>query len=292
MTRNAATVVGFGAVLSWALLALLGTAVGKVPPFQLTAMTFFIGAMSGIVTWPFRPQALTSLKQSWPVWFVGTMGLCVYHVTYFFAIQNAPPVEASLIAYLWPLLIVLFAAFLPGEKLRVHHVIGALLGLAGAIVIITRGFSIGLGSGLQLGHILAFACAFIWSGYSVMSRRFGDVPTDVVAGFCLVTAFVSFALHLLLEQTVWPATPLAWAALCLLGFLPLGLAFYAWDYGCKKGDIMTLGASSYAAPLLSTLVMLAAGYAAWHWSIALACVLITAGAVVAAKDMIFRPKLN
>ena len=41
----------------------------------------------------------------------------IYHCAYFFAIQSAPPVEASLIAYLWPLLIVVFAAFLPGERL-------------------------------------------------------------------------------------------------------------------------------------------------------------------------------
>ena len=272
----------------WAFLAVLATASGLIPPFQLTAMCFFIGGMSGVISWIWRPSAIRSLVQNWRVWLTGTFGLCVYHCLYFFAIQNAPPVEASLIAYLWPLLIVLFAALLPGEHLRLHHVIGALLGLAGATVIISKGGTVGFSAGLKLGHVLALACAFIWSGYSVLSRRMGSVPTDVVAGFCLVTAVVATILHFALEPTVWPKASSQWIAIFILGLLPLGLAFYAWDIGIKKGDVMVLGASSYAAPLLSTIVLVVAGYASASWSIALACVLITAGAVIAAKDMIFK----
>jgi drug/metabolite transporter (DMT)-like permease len=286
VTRNAATGFGFTAVLMWAFLALLSTASGPIPPFQLTTMCFFIGGLAGVISWYWRPAAIQSLRQPWQVWLVGAFGLCVYHCLYFFAIQNAPPVEASLIAYLWPLLIVLFAALLPGEKLRFHHVIGAFLGLAGAIVIISKGGTVGLSAGLKPGHVLALACAFIWSGYSVLSRRFGTVPTDIVTGYCLITAAVAFILHLALESTVWPQTVSQWAAIVTLGLLPLGCAFYAWDIGIKRGDIMVLGATSYAAPLLSTLVLVAAGYASASWAIALACLLITLGAVIAAKDMI------
>ncbi len=283
-----ATLIGFSAILMWAFLALLGTASGPIPPFQLTSMTFLLGGLTGVVSWIWRPHAVQSLKQNWRVWLTGTFGLCVYHCLYFFAIQNAPPVEASLIAYLWPLLIVLFAALLPGEKLKAHHVAGVVLGLLGAIAMITKGGAVGLSDGIKSGHLYALACAFIWSGYSVMSRRFGDVPTDVVAGFCLITAVVAGGLHLLTETTVWPTSTLQWMAILVLGLVPLGIGFFAWDYGCKKGDIMVLGAASYAAPLLSTLVLLAFGFATFHWTVALACVLITGGALIAAKDMIFK----
>lgn len=288
MSRSGATAVGFVAILMWAFLALLSTTAGPIPPFQLTAMCFFIGGLTGALSWLWRPQAIRSLRQPWQVWLVGTFGLCVYHCLYFFAIQNAPPVEASLIAYLWPLLIVLFAAMLPGEKLRLHHVIGAALGLIGVIAIVTKGGTIGLSAGLKSGHVMALACAVIWAGYSVLSRRFGHVPSDVVVGFCLVTSLVAFILHLTLETTLWPQTIGQWTSVGLLGILPLGLGFYAWDIGTKKGDIMVLGASSYAAPLLSTLILIAAGYAIASWAVVVACILITLGAAVAAKDMIFR----
>lgn len=68
--------------------------------------------------------------------------------------------------------------------------------------------------------------------------------------------------------------------------IPLGAAFYAWDYGIKHGDIMVVGAVSYAAPPLSVLILLLAGYGVFHWSVTLACLLITVGAVIAAKDML------
>lgn len=288
MRRSTATLIGFTAVLMWALLALMSAASGKVPPFQLAAMTFLIGGLMGAVTWPFRKGAVSALRQGWQVWLLGVAGLFGYHFVYFSAIRAAPPVEVSLIAYLWPLFLVVFSAFLPGERLRLHHIIGVVLGLAGAVVIITRGKGLSLSDGFTSGHAMAFACSLIWSGYSVLSRRFGQVSTDVVAGFCLITAFLSTICHMLFETTVWPADGLQWAAVIGLGLLPVGAAFYTWDYGVKHGDIMVLGAASYASPLLSTLVLVAAGFAPFTWPVVVACLLITLGAVIAAKDMLFK----
>jgi drug/metabolite transporter (DMT)-like permease len=292
--RTKATLVGFSAILMWSFLALLTTVSGAIPPFQLTALTFSIGGLFGAGTWLFRRGALRALKQPWQVWALGCFGLCVYHVLYFFAVQSAPAVEASLIAYLWPLLIVLFSALLPGEKLKWHHGIGAVLGLLGAVMIITKGGTVGFSQGIQLGHVLALACAFIWSGYSVLSRRFAATPTDIVVGYCLVTAVVAASLHFSLETTVWPQGAVQWSSIVMLGLFPLGIGFYAWDFGVKQGDIMVLGAASYAAPLFSTLILIVAGYAEFSGAILSACLLITAGAVIAAKDMIFqhRPQAN
>ncbi len=285
MSQSISTLIGFIAILTWAVLALLSTIAGPIPPFQLAAMTFFLGGMVGVVSWPFRPGAVKALRQPWQVWAVGVGGLCIYHCAYFFAIQSAPPVEVSLIAYLWPLFIVLFAAFLPGERLRAHHIVGVLLGLIGAVAVITKGGTVGLAGGVKPGHVIAMFCAFVWSSYSVLSRRFGKVPVDVVAGYCLITSIVTFALHLALEQTVWPASTSQWLAILALGTVPLGFGFYAWDWGCKQGDIMVLGALSYAAPLLSVIALLVFGVGEYHWSVAVACALIVAGALVASKDM-------
>lgn len=287
MTRTGATLIGFTAVLMWSVLALMTAASGQVPPFQLAAMTFLIGGLLGASSWVVRRKAVNALVQDWRVWALGIGGLFGYHFVYFSAIRAAPAVEVSLIAYLWPLLLVLFSALLPGERLKSHHLIGVALGLAGAVLVITKGGLSGLLAEFSLGHALAFACAVIWAGYSVLSRRTGKVPTDVVTGFCLATAGLAFVSHLLFETTVWPQGAWQWLAVLGLGLLPVGAAFYTWDYGVKHGDIMVLGAASYASPLLSTLILVATGFAPMHWSIAAACILITLGAVVAARDMLF-----
>jgi drug/metabolite transporter (DMT)-like permease len=289
---RSATFVGFSAIAMWAVLALLTDSTGDIPPLQLTAMTFAIAALCGMASWLFRPGA--KLKQIWrslnvaPVsWLIGVGGLSGYHFAYFTALENAPAVDASLIAYLWPLFIVLGSALMPGERLAIHHVCGAALGLAGAAMIVTKGGSVSFEAQYTFGYAMAFGCALLWSAYSLLSRRLANVPTDAVTGFCAATALVAFTVHLLFEETVWPGDTSQWGAVILLGVLPVGAAFFAWDYGVKHGNIQILGAAGYASPLLSTLVLVLAGHTQLTIYIALACLLITGGALLASKDMIF-----
>src|SRR6202034_1876847 len=223
------------------------------------------------------------------VWIVGVGGLFGYHALYFLALRFAPPAEAGLLNYLWPLLIVLFSSLLPGERLAPHHVIGALLGLAGTVLLLAASSGSGFAPGQLPGLIAAFITAFVWASYSVMSRRLKAVPTDAVAGFCLVTALLAAFVHALIENTVWPETTTQWLAIIALGLGPVGAAFYTWDIGMKRGDIRVLGAASYATPLLSTAFLILAGYAKPSANIALAAVLIAGGGMAAAKDML-RPR--
>jgi drug/metabolite transporter (DMT)-like permease len=286
-----ATLIGFSAILMWSLLSLLTVASGRVPPFQLAAITFAIGGGIGAATWLFRRGAAASLRQPPEVWALGVAGLFGYHALYFMALRLAPPAEAQLVNYLWPLLIVLFSGLLPDERLKVHHIAGVLLGLLGTIVLfVGRG-----GQAFAVEHLpgfaAAFVAAFVWATYSVLSRRFAAVPTDAVAGFCLVTSALSTICHLLFEDTVWPASAGQWLATIALGLAPVGAAFYAWDYGVKRGDIRVLGAASYAAPILSTWFLVLAGYATGSVSLALAAALITGGGLLAAKDLFAKPKV-
>ena len=285
-----ATLVGFLAIAMWALLALLADSAGDIPAFQMTAMTFGIAALCGMASWAFRPQAAKALKQPLIAWFVGVAGLFGYHFVYFTALNNAPAVDASLIAYLWPLFIVLGSALMPGEKLKWHHIAGALLGLSGAALIVTKGGSVNFDPHYAFGYTMALLCALIWATYSLLSRRLSNVPTDAVTGFCAVTGMLALLCHLSFETTVWPQGPGQWLAVLLLGLFPVGAAFFAWDYGVKRGNIQTLGAASYASPLLSTIVLVIAGKAALTVTLVLACCLITLGAALAAKDMIFGTK--
>jgi drug/metabolite transporter (DMT)-like permease len=286
MTPRTATLIGLTAILMWSLLAVLTVATGRIPAFQLAAMTFAIGALVGSLTWIGRPEALAALRQEPLAWIVGVGGLFGYHALYFLALRFAPPAEAGLLNYLWPLLIVLFSSLLPGERLARHHIIGALLGLIGTVLLLAGNSTSGFTPGQLPGLFAAFVAAFVWAAYSVMSRKLKSVPTDAVAGFCLVTALLAVLVHGLVEDTLWPDTPVQWLAIAALGIGPVGAAFYAWDIGMKRGDIRVLGAASYATPLLSTGFLMLAGFAKPSANIAIAAVLIAGGGLIAAKDML------
>jgi len=274
-SKRRATAIGAGAIALWATLALLTAASGAVPPFEMAGLTFLIGGTVGLIYAAARGR-LRQLAQPWQVWAVGVGGLFGYHALYFAALRSAPPAQASLVAYLWPLLIVLMSAALPGERLRPKHVAGAILGFCGAALLIGA-----KGAAPSLGLVLALGCAFLWSSYSIASRLLSQAPTEAVAGFCLATSALAWVCHLLFETTSWPTGAGEVAAIVALGLGPVGLAFYLWDYGVKHGDIRLLGVGAYAAPALSTILLVLAGYAPATATLGLACAAIVGGAVIA-----------
>lgn len=307
-----ATGLGFVAILLWALLASFTKMVGAVPPFQIMAISFALASLCGFLFSARSQGGLLKLFKSVPptAWLLGISGLFGFHFFYFLALQSAPAIEASLISYLWPLLIVLFSALpfmtgiapKPGHKsgLRWWHILGALMGLAGTALILLStpenrtdpNLSASLstsGSTSSLpwfGYGSALMAALSWSSYSVLSRRFASVPSAAVTGFCLITAILAALCHLALEQTVWPLAPLQWLGVIGLGLGPVGLAFYVWDAGMKHGDMRILGGASYLAPLLSTFLLVALGLGQATLMLWVACALTTGGALFAAKDLI------
>ena len=287
-TRTA-TLVGFGAILLWASLALL-TTIAEPPPFLGVAVAFSVAAALGMGKRLYaREPVFAAWRQPLAAWALGLVGLFGYHACYFAALSLAPPVEATLVNYLWPLLIVLFAGLLPGERLRWFHLAGAALGLVGCVLIVAPALEAPASAAQNplAGYAFAAAAALLWAGYSVLSRRLADVPSDAVAGFCAGTAALAWACHFLFEPP-FAGDAAAWAIMAAMGLGPVGLAFYLWDIGMKRGDIKALGAASYLTPLLSTGLLLLAGRGTPSLALAIAAALIVGGAVLASKDMLRR----
>jgi drug/metabolite transporter (DMT)-like permease len=282
---GSAHATGFGAlaVLLWSALALLTVGAKRLPPFQLLALTFAIAAVLGFALAGFRRKSPWKEARKWPAAFaLVTVALAGYHFFYFVALRNAPAVDASLIAYLWPLLIVVFAGLAYGG-VRVTHVVGGALGLAGAWLVISARGSFSFESGHALGYGAAAACALIWSAYSVANRRHAAAPVDVVTLACVTTALLGAAAHLAFEDTVIPVAG-EWLAIALLGLGPVGAAFFLWDYGTKHGRLPLLGVLAYAAPVLSTLLLVVSGKERLSWPIAAAALLVAGGAALASAS--------
>jgi len=281
VSRQQATLIGSTAVVMWATLALLTELAGDIPPFQMMAMAFTIAfalARTGMY-W----RGIESVRVPWAVWAFGIAGLFGYHAMYFVGLAYAPAANASLINYLWPLLIVVFSALLPKEKLAWYHLLGALLGFAGAVLLVARGgFDL---SSYGRGYAAALASALIWSSYSVGTRYWGDIPTETMSEFCGVTAILAGLCHIFFEQTVVPQSS-AWWAVLGIGLAPAGASFFTWNIGVKYGNIKLLGVLGYGAPLLSTFLLVVFGLAPATWRLLVACLLIVAGACVASLPMV------
>jgi drug/metabolite transporter (DMT)-like permease len=268
-TRNALL-----AILLWSSLATLSVRLRPMPPFLLVGLSLLLGSVFGLRRLPtaaLRPRVLL----------VGVYGLFAYHFCLFVSLRLAPPVEANLINYLWPLLIVLLApAILPGTSLSARHLLGALLGFSGAALLVTGG-RLGFDAGHLPGHLFALLAAVIWSTYSLISRRLGGFSSATISTFCLVSGALSLACHALLE----PRYALAAGdlpPLLLIGLGPLGAAFYLWDRALQEGDPRVIGTMAYLTPLLSTLLLTLVGGGQLGPVSLAAMSLIVGGAVVGA----------
>ena len=282
---RSATLYALGAIASWALLAALGVALKHVPPFLLTGIALVVGS---VPTWPLVARRPGLWKIPLGTLALGVTGLFGFHFLLFLALRSAPPVQANLVNYLWPLFIVVLSPLLlPGMVLRPVHLIAALLGFAGAAVAIL-GRSQDVGGGWSWGYLLALASALVWACYSLLTRRVKPFPTVAVGLFGLVSGVLSLLCHALLEPatTLEPSVTLSLRDLLLLaamGLGPLGAAFFLWDKALKLGDPRQIGILSYLTPLSSTVVLMLTGAGPLSWSIALAAAMIIGAAIIGAR---------
>ncbi|MFN9727891.1 DMT family transporter [Acidovorax sp.] len=270
-----ANLYALGAIALWASLAALGVSLTHVPPFLLTGIALIIGS---VPAWPLVVRNPSLWRVPLRTLALGVYGLFAYHFLLFIALRHAPAVEANLVNYLWPLLIVVLSpCVLRGVRLRLPHVLAALLGFSGAAIAIAGGRE--LSGTLAWGYLPALAAAFIWATYSLLTKRVPDFPTTAIGLFGLVSGVLSLLCHALLE----PATTLQsrdWLLLAVLGLGPLGGAFFLWDKALKLGDPRQIGILSYITPLASTALLVAVSGRSFNASIVLATAMIMGAAVM------------
>ena len=274
-----ADLLAMAAIALWGTLAPLGVRLTHLPPFLLTGLGLLVGSLIALPLSRFR---LGQWRVPLPTLAVGVYGLFGFHFLLFMALRTAPAVEANLVNYLWPLgMVVLAPLFLPGVSLRARHVAAALIGFAGAaIAILGRGGS-GTGTGgvgFHLGYVLALASAFVWSSYSLLTRRLPHFPTAAVGGFAAASGLLSLACHAVLEPPVALSTR-DWLLVAAMGLGPLGGAFFLWDAAIKRGDTRRIGLLAFATPILSTVLLLLSTGQPLQWNVAVAAVLVVGAAI-------------
>lgn len=274
-----AETAALAAIVLWATLAPISAILGNLPPFFVTGTGLLIGSLISIAV---SQGQLSRLEVPPKTLLVGVYGLFGFHAALFAALQLAPAIQANLINYLWPLLLVVLSPiFLTGISLRAKHVIAALIGFLGAALAITSGGE--MTSGSVVGYLFAFLAAVIWATYSLLTKRVPHFDSSAVGLFALVSGLLALVAHFFFESPVNPTTS-QWLLLLALGLGPLGGAFYLWDYALKHGDPQRLGLLSFLTPLLSTTLLLIATGKELTWLLAVSGVLIVGAAFFGSRD--------
>jgi drug/metabolite transporter (DMT)-like permease len=262
-----------GAIALWATLAPVGVRLSHLPPFLSTGCALLVGSLVALQWSRFQwRHALVPARTL----LLGIYGLFGFHFLLFLALRTAPAVEANLVNYLWPLLIVVMAPlFHKGTRLHWRQVLAALAGFSGAVWVITGGEVVDLQ--INVGYLAALGSAFIWASYSLMTQRVPAFHTEAIGSFGLVSGVLSLACHFALETPVTISNQDS-LLLIWMGLGPLGLAFYLWDAALKNGRVQQNGLLSFITPLGSTILLLLDRQEALTPLVAWAGLLIVGGA--------------
>lgn len=294
-----ATVIGFASIVIWGFAALTIHLTRDLPPFEVLTIGFALGGAL-LTLWGYRQHRnWTFLHQPWHYYVIVIALIFINNAGFILGLRLAPIVTASLINYLWPILIVVLSVPLLGRPLRWWHLTGALLGFGGCVWLMTGGTRVGLWSMLSaqdgLGYLCAFMAALSWAVYSLILRRsYKHVPTQALGGVFIGVSLLS-ALTLPIGMGFDGSFDTGWrwpggaeiVAVFIIGMGTLGLAYACWDYGAKKGDVRVMGVASYMTPLLSTLILAMIGDIIVSGTAWLACLMIIAGAFIGSAPEIF-----
>lgn len=278
--KTSATLIGYCGLFFWTIAAALVASVENIPIFQVLSTALGVSFSVTALYLTFTKRWFL-LKQPLLLWIVGILGIFGNDVLYIAAFKFAPPVQADLIAYLWPIFVIVFSGLLPREKFSIKHVLAGILGFAGVCFLITEGEAL---SSFQLqylpGYCFALGSAIVWSIYTLIARHYGKTRSEMIGLYCGFGMLFSIVAHFQFETTVTP-TSTQWFVMLIMGLTTQGLAYFFWDFGIKRGNFKLLNVLSYGNPVLSVLLLIVFGFAQPSFSLFIACILVTAGGLIA-----------
>jgi len=276
---------GWATILLWSISALSIAYTPQFPPFFLAASTSLIGAILFSQRWiTDRSRLHAALSQPWQVWLLFALAVVGYRGFYLSGLKMAPTIEANLIQYLWPILIVLLGHFVDRRKPTLTVMLSVSAGFLGVVLIALSKSDHSFTWHLTLGHLSALFAGIAWATYSVFTKKYSDAPGDMI-GVMHIAATIFFSiLHCTCEVPVsWNLVDTAhWIALLQLG-IAISLGYSWWNEAMTKGSRDLMAVSAYFIPLLSTLLLILFGNDEMRREVAIAAGLILSGGVLARR---------
>jgi drug/metabolite transporter (DMT)-like permease len=284
--RTVANLKGIATILLWSFSALFISFTQEIPPFLLACLTSACGfALFGLRWTRDRQRFLLAVQQPPHIWVLFAVAVIAYRGFYLSGLKMAPTLEANLINYLWPLLIVLLGALLDWRQLPPRVWCGAGAGLLGVYLLTSGNRTAETGWQLGAGHIFALLGAISWAAYSVATRRFKIASSDLIGVMHFLAVVTFFSLHLIFEVPVqWERVDLLhWVAIAELG-LAISLGYSWWDDAMSKGNQEQIAIGANFIPLLSTVWLVLFGHQQLTAQLFAAAGLIIGGSYVAKKS--------
>ena len=281
--------------LLWAGNAVVGRLVsGLVPPMTLN---FLRWALAFLLLLPVAAPVLRPGSGLWSHWrryaVLGFLGVGCYNALQYLALKTSTPLNVTLVAASSPVWMLAIGAFWFGQPVSRRQVLGAVLSIAGVLVVLARGdWSQLLAVRLVAGDLYVLLATAAWAIYSWLLVRPGDPPAirSDWAAFLLAQIVFGLGWSGLFAGAEWALTdarihwgwPLA-AAMVYIAVGPAIVAYRCWGLGVRRAGPNVAGFFANLTPLFAALMSAAFLHELPHPYHGVAFALIVGGIVVSSR---------
>jgi drug/metabolite transporter (DMT)-like permease len=281
--------------LLWAGNAVVGRLVHEwIPPMSLNLMRWSIALL---ILLPLAGSIFRSGSGLWDCWrrfaLLGLLGVGLYNSLQYLALQSSTPINVTLVASSMPVWMLLVGGLFFGAKIRRMQLYGAVLSVAGVLLVLCRGEWRQLQAmHLVPGDLFMIAATIAWSFYSWLLTRpqepkqiSGDwtafLLAQIVFGVMWSGAFAAGEWALGEQHIVWNWT--LGAALIYIAVGPAILAYRCWGAGVRRAGPTVAGFFSNLTPLFAAMMSAAFLGEMPHLYHAAAFALIVGGIVLSSR---------
>jgi len=232
----------------------------ELSPINLTIMRLFTVCaifLLIIITIPKKFSPLQK-KDILPLFFLGFLGVVVYHLGLNYGELYISPSTASLIIATIPIFTVIFATLILKEKITNKIVIGIPLSLSGVVIISLTGTS---GNPFEITYLSAAAAvlvaALVGAGYTIVGKkllqRYSALSLTVYAFLFGCLGLLPFLSSSLVAEAV-SMTWRGWGAVLFLAILPTVVGYILWYVALEIRTASEISLFLYFIPVLSTII--------------------------------------
>ena len=281
--------------LLWAGNAVVGRMVnGLVPPMTLN---FLRWALAFLILLPLAYRVLRPDSVLWPHWkrftLLGLLGVGCYNALQYLALKTSTPLNVTLVASSIPVWMLAVGALCFGQRVSRLQVMGALMSIAGVLVVLSRGqWELLMQVHLVPGDVYVLLATLAWAFYSWLLMQAGD-PKEIRndwAAFLMAQIVFGLVWSGLFAGGEWALTDAhiswGWPLLAALAYVAVGpavIAYRCWGMGVQRVGPAIAGFFSNLTPLFAALLSAAFLGELPHLYHAIAFLLIVGGIVVSSR---------
>lgn len=184
------------------------------------------------------------------MFFLGFLGNYTYYVLLYGAFAKTTASEGFILAYTWPIMVLLLSFIILKDKMTLQKLLGVLLSFFGIVIITTKGNIFAFNLTSLEGAVLALSGAFVFALFSVLGKKYNYDQT--IAVFIYFLSALIFITPTVFAFSAFQVPSFrVWLWIIYNGVFVNGISYIFWFKALEGGETHIVSNLLYLTPFIS-----------------------------------------